>query len=179
VKSPPTSNLLAPEVKFTGPRTPLRIATRSCSRPLTPPMPSPSQRGSSRSQRRVSPAAQTGRLCEDWRGSAWRQGIRARPAGKYSASSVPRHRAGPPDLTLLRKERAPALRIHFPGNDFASIGRLEKTTSIAALRTFRLILVRHRVLSNLGLCNNKTRPEALDDRSANGISCHAPEKSTS
>ena len=83
------------------------------------------------------------------------------------------------DLSLLRKERTPALWTHFPSYDFASVGRLEKATSIAALRTFWLILVGHRVLSNLGLCNSKSWPEALDDRSAKGVSCHAPEKSTS
>jgi hypothetical protein len=79
----------------------------------------------------------------------------------------------------LSKERAPALRAHFPLNHFAGIRRLEKATSVAALCTFRLILVRDRVLTNLALCGGKIRSEDLDDRTTNGIGRHTPEENTS
>ena len=67
---------------------------------------------------------------------------------------------------LFRKEGAPALRTDCPLDRFAGVRRLEKVTPIAALCTFRLILVRDRVLRHLGLCGRKIRPEALNDRSA-------------
>lgn len=80
---------------------------------------------------------------------------------------------------LCRKEGAPTLGAHCPVNHFAGTRRLEKTTSVAALCTFWLILVPDRVLSNLGLCGGRIWPEAFNDRSTNGIGRHAPEKNTS
>jgi hypothetical protein len=80
---------------------------------------------------------------------------------------------------LLRKEGAPALRADFPLDHFAGVRRLEIVTPVAALCTFRLILVRDRVLRHLGLCGRKTQAEAMDDRSAKPIGRHAPEKNTS
>jgi hypothetical protein len=42
---------------------------------------------------------------------------------------------------LFRKERAPALRADFSINHFAGVRRLEGAAAVAALRTFRLVLV--------------------------------------
>jgi hypothetical protein len=57
--------------------------------------------------------------------------------------------------------------------------RLEKATSVAPLRAFGLILVRDRVLSNLGLRGGKIRRQAFDYCSANGIGRHALQKNAS
>ena len=79
---------------------------------------------------------------------------------------------------LCREERAPALRAHFPFNHFARIRRLEKTTSVAALRTLRLVLVRDRALGNLALSDGRIRLNALDERRTHGIGRHASEENT-
>jgi hypothetical protein len=80
---------------------------------------------------------------------------------------------------LCREEGAPALRADFPLNQFAGVRRLKRTTPVAALWTFRLILVPDGLLRDLTLCDGKIRAEALDDRSTNSIGSRAPEKNTS
>jgi hypothetical protein len=57
--------------------------------------------------------------------------------------------------------------------------RLEKATAVAALCAFGFILVRDRVLSNLGLRGGKIRRQAFDYRSANGEDRRALQKNTS
>jgi hypothetical protein len=74
---------------------------------------------------------------------------------------------------LFRKEGTPALRADFPIDQFAGVRRLKIGTPVAALWTFRLILIRDRVLSHLGLCDRKIRPEAVDDRSTSPTGRHA------
>jgi len=57
--------------------------------------------------------------------------------------------------------------------------RLEKGTSVAALRAFGRILVRDRVLSYLGLRGGKIRRQTFDYCSTNGIDRRAAQKNTS
>jgi hypothetical protein len=70
---------------------------------------------------------------------------------------------GPAVSGLLRKKGAPALRADFPLDQFAGVRRLKIVTPVAALCIFRLILVRGRFLSHLGLRGRRIQPEAVDD----------------